>query len=111
AIMNILLTGGTGLIGRKLCQYWLAEGHNLWVWSRTPERVAERCGERVTGVGQLQEIDQVPLDAVINLAGAPIADRPWTRSRRLLLWNSRINLTEQLIEWLSGQLKQPQVLI
>ncbi|KJH82409.1 TIGR01777 family oxidoreductase [Pseudomonas sp. KSR10] len=109
--MNILLTGGTGLIGRKLCQYWLAEGHKLWVWSRTPERVAERCGEGVTGVGQLQEMDQVPLDAVINLAGAPIADRPWTRSRRLLLWNSRINLTEQLIEWLSGQLKQPQVLI
>jgi len=109
--MNILLTGGTGLIGRKLCSDWLAQGHNLWVWSRSPEQVAERCGERVTGVGQLHELDQMPLDAVVNLAGAPIADRPWTKSRRLLLWNSRINLTEQLIDWLSGREQKPQVLI
>jgi uncharacterized protein (TIGR01777 family) len=109
--MNILLTGGTGLIGRELCRRWLAEGHSLWVWSRSPERVAERCGEGVTGIGQLHELGQLPLDAVVNLAGAPIADRPWTRSRRLLLWSSRINLTEQLIEWLSGREQQPQVLI
>lgn len=109
--MNILLTGGTGLIGRELCRRWVAEGNSLWVWSRSPERVAERCGETVTGIGQLEELGQMPLDAIINLAGAPIADRPWTRSRRLLLWSSRVNLTEQLIEWLSGREQQPQVLI
>lgn len=109
--MNILITGGTGLIGRALCKQWLAHGHRLWVWSRSPERVAELCGHTVTGVGRLQEIDQVPLDAVVNLAGAPIADRPWTRARRLLLWNSRINLTEELIEWLATREQQPQVLI
>lgn len=109
--MNILLTGGTGLIGRELCRRWVAEGHSLWVWSRSPEQVAERCGETVTGIGQLHELGQLPLDAVVNLAGAPIADRPWTRSRRLLLWSSRINLTEQLVEWLSGREQQPQVLI
>ncbi|QGZ31314.1 TIGR01777 family oxidoreductase [Stutzerimonas stutzeri] len=109
--MNILLTGGTGLIGRALCRHWLAEGHALWVWSRAPERVGERCGERVTGIGQLHEADEVALDAVVNLAGAPIADRPWTRARRLLLWNSRIKLTEQLIEWLSGRQQLPGVLI
>ncbi|MCQ4310382.1 TIGR01777 family oxidoreductase [Pseudomonas stutzeri] len=109
--MNILLTGGTGLIGRKLCERWLAEGHHLWVWSRSPEQVAKRCGGQVTGIGQLHELGQMPIDAVINLAGAPIADRPWTKSRRLLLWNSRINLTEQLIEWLSGREQKPQVLI
>ncbi|QUE73976.1 TIGR01777 family oxidoreductase [Stutzerimonas stutzeri] len=109
--MNILITGGTGLIGRALCKQWLAQGHRLWVWSRSPEQVAERCGQAVTGVGRLQEIDHVPLDAVVNLAGAPIADRPWTRARRLLLWNSRINLTEELIEWLATREQQPQVLI
>ncbi|MFL9812791.1 TIGR01777 family protein [Stutzerimonas sp. VN223-3] len=109
--MNILLTGGTGLIGRQLCRHWLAQGHDIWVWSRSPDQVAERCGERVKGIGELDEIGPTPIDAVINLAGAPIADRPWTKSRRLLLWNSRINLTEQLIEWLSGREQKPQVLI
>ena len=109
--MNILLTGGTGLIGRALCEYWLDQGHQLWVWSRRPEQVAELCGGQVRGIGQLSEIDQVPLDAVINLAGAPIADRPWTKSRRLLLWNSRIKLTEQLVDWLASREQQPGLLI
>jgi len=110
--MNILLTGGTGLIGRSLCKHWLEQGgHRLWVWSRTPERVADLCGEAVTGVGALTDIDQIPLDAVINLAGAPIADRPWTRSRRSVLWNSRIKLTEQLVEWLSTRQQKPALLI
>lgn len=109
--MNILLTGGTGLIGRALCHHWLAQGHQLWVWSRRPEQVAERCGAQVRGIGQLGELDQVPLDAVINLAGAPIADRPWTKSRRLLLWSSRVKLTEQLVEWLASRQQKPGLLI
>lgn len=109
--MNILLTGGTGLIGQALCKHWLPQGHRLWVWSRSPEQVSERCGESVKGIGELRELDQVQLDAVINLAGAPIADRPWTKSRRLLLWNSRIKLTEQLVEWLATRQQKPSVLI
>ncbi|UNG16735.1 TIGR01777 family oxidoreductase [Stutzerimonas zhaodongensis] len=109
--MNILLTGGTGLIGRALCKHWLSQGHQLWVWSRSPEKVADRCGESVTGIGDLGDLDQVRLDAVINLAGAPIADRPWTKSRRLLLWNSRIKLTEQLVEWLATRQQKPALLI
>jgi len=109
--MNILLTGGTGLIGRALCRHWLEQGHHLWVWSRSPERVASLCGDRVLGIGELKEVDTVPFDAVINLAGAPIADRPWTQSRRRLLWNSRIGLTEQLVEWLAGRVQRPAVLI
>lgn len=109
--MNILLTGGTGLIGRALCEHWLAQGHQLWVWSRRPDQVAELCGAQVRGIGPLSEIDQIPLDAVINLAGAPIADRPWTKSRRLLLWNSRVHLTEALIEWLAAREHKPGLLI
>lgn len=109
--MNILLSGGTGLIGQALCRHWLQQGHRLWVWSRSPERVAERCGKDVTGVGALEDMGQIPLDAVINLAGAPIADRPWTRSRRALLYKSRIGLTETLVEWLSGREQKPAVLI
>ena len=41
--MRILITGGTGLIGRSLCQFWLAQGHELYVWSRTPEQVKKLC--------------------------------------------------------------------
>ncbi|QCT96503.1 TIGR01777 family protein [Stutzerimonas degradans] len=109
--MNILLTGGTGLIGRALCRHWTAQGHNLWVWSRTPQRVAQLCGPQVRGVGELRELDSQALDAVVNLAGAPIADRPWTKARRALLWQSRVRLTEQLVAWLGQREPKPQVLI
>ncbi|SEQ95160.1 hypothetical protein SAMN04244573_02580 [Azotobacter beijerinckii] len=109
--MHILLTGGTGLMGRSLCRQWSAEGHRLTVWSRSPGRVPGLCGNSVRGIGRLEELDGETLDAVVNLAGAPIADRPWTRKRKALLWASRITLTEQLVGWLQTRLQRPRVLI
>lgn len=109
--MRILLTGGTGLIGRALCRHWAAQGHELLVWSRSPAKVAALCsGAR--GIARLEELGAgVPLDAVVNLAGAPIADRPWTVARRKLLWESRITLTRQLVDWLASRPFKPRVLL
>ncbi|MBC3423360.1 MULTISPECIES: TIGR01777 family oxidoreductase [unclassified Pseudomonas] len=110
--MHILLTGGTGLIGRHLCQLWLSQGHRLTVWSREPAQVPKRCGSGVRGIARLEELEaDDPLDAVVNLAGAPIADRPWTAARRQLLWASRVTLTEQLLGWLERREQRPGVLI
>ncbi|ANY89369.1 MULTISPECIES: TIGR01777 family oxidoreductase [Pseudomonas] len=110
--MHILLTGGTGLIGRHLCQYWRGQGHRLTVWSRRPEQVPRICGTGVRGIARLEDLAaDDAVDAVINLAGAPIADRPWTASRRTLLWTSRITLTEQLLAWLESREQRPEVLI
>lgn len=109
--MRILLSGGTGLIGRALCRRWLQEGHELLVWSRSPEQVPQLCGAAVRGVASLEELGDIELDAVINLAGAPIAERHWTRRRKALLWDSRIHLTERLVEWLAGLSRRPPVLI
>ncbi len=108
--MHILLTGGTGLIGRQLCRHWLAQGHRLTVLSRTPESVARICGAQVLGVGRLQDVIGA-VDAVFNLAGAPIADRPWTHKRKALLWSSRVSLTESLLAWLERLEHKPAVLI
>ena len=63
--MHILLTGGSGLIGRALCRHWLAAGHRLTVWSRTPERIPGLCGSAVRGIGDLHELDQDVPDAVV----------------------------------------------
>jgi len=109
--MHILLTGGTGLIGRQLCRHWLSQGHRLTVWSRKPEKVPRICGEQVRGIARFEDLGQEPLDAIINLAGAPIADRPWTHKRKALLWSSRIKLTEDLLAWLETREQKPDVLI
>jgi len=109
--MHILLTGGTGLIGRRLCRYWRDQGHQLTVLSRKPEDVPRLCGAGVRGIAHPDDISDQTVDAVINLAGAPIADRPWTRKRKMLLWDSRITLTEQLMTWLERREQKPRVLI
>ncbi|MDO9625709.1 MAG: NAD-dependent epimerase/dehydratase family protein, partial [Pseudomonas sp.] len=109
--MHILLTGGTGLIGRGLCQHWALQGHQLTVWSRSPQQVAGLCGAQVRGIGRLEELGDEQVDAVVNLAGAPIADRPWSSKRKSLLWASRIGLTEQLLSWLQARANKPRVLL
>jgi len=109
--MRILLTGGTGLIGRALCQHWQRQGHELFVWSRRPDQVAALCsGAR--GIARLQQLGGLaPLDAVVNLAGAPIADRRWSAARRELLWRSRVDLTRELVAWLGRQATPARVLL
>ncbi|MNZ29945.1 Epimerase family protein [compost metagenome] len=109
--MHILLTGGTGLIGRRLCRHWNAAGHRLTVLSRHPERVVALCGAGVRGIASFEEMDDEQLDAVVNLAGEPIADRPWSAKRKALLWDSRVRLTERLVEWLEKRSQRPAVLI
>lgn len=109
--MHILLTGGTGLIGRALCAHWIAQGHRVTVWSRQPARVHALCAG-TQGVARLSDIapDAAP-DAVVNLAGAPIADRPWTTARRRLLWTSRVDLTEELVHWMGQLPRAPHTLL
>ncbi|MEN5047664.1 TIGR01777 family oxidoreductase [Pseudomonas koreensis] len=109
--MHILLTGGTGLIGRQLCRHWSGQGHQLTVWSRRPEKVAKICGAQVRAISRLEDFGNEPLDAVVNLAGAPIADWPWTHRRKALLWSSRITLTETLLAWLETRQQKPALLI
>jgi uncharacterized protein (TIGR01777 family) len=109
--MHILLTGGTGLIGRALCAHWVHHEHQVTVWSREPDKVQRLCGARVRAIGQLQELGEERVDAVVNLAGAPIADRPWSSKRKTLLWASRIGLTERLLQWLEQREQRPAVLL
>lgn len=109
--MNLLLTGGTGLIGRALCKRLLAEGYRITVWSRRPNEVPALCGAAVRGVADLSELDGDTFDAVVNLAGAPIADKPWTTKRKAELWASRVSLTEQLVQWLGAQSHKPAVMV
>ncbi len=53
--MHILITGGTGLIGRQLCKVLLAEGHELTVLSRNPDSVPAKCGANVHAMAGLDE--------------------------------------------------------
>lgn len=110
--MKILITGGTGLIGRKLCPALLARGHEVTVLSRTPDTVKQKCGASVAAMASLNDWQsEVFFDAVINLAGEPIVDKRWTDERKHRLWQSRVNLTENLVQCIANATHKPSVLL
>lgn len=110
--MKILITGGTGLIGRSLCKKLLNAKHELTVLSRKPESVATKCGHEVKAMGSLDEwTEDVAFDAVINLAGEPIIDAPWSEDRQQRLWDSRVGLTEKLVGRIGQAQHKPRVLL
>lgn len=91
--MNILITGGTGLIGQTLIPAFLQHGHSVWVLTRRPETAklpggvqAVRWDGRTTeGWGELV----AEMDAVLNLAGENIGALPWNNARKQALRSSR----------------------
>ncbi|MEI7843308.1 MAG: TIGR01777 family oxidoreductase [Gallionellaceae bacterium] len=110
--MQILITGGTGLIGRHLCKALLAAGHLLTVLSRHPETVATKCGLGVKAIASLDEwLPSQHFDAVINLSGEPIADAHWSDIRKQILWDSRIGVTEKLVQRIAVAEHKPAVFL
>ncbi|MCF6282973.1 MAG: TIGR01777 family oxidoreductase [Candidatus Polarisedimenticolaceae bacterium] len=110
--MKILITGGTGFIGTPLCHKLLAAGHTLTVLSRSASRVKERCGRSVTALQSLESLSaEDSFDAIINLAGEPIADARWSEARKVQLMESRIGITQQLIDYIKRAKQKPSVLI
>ncbi|MFM5463929.1 TIGR01777 family oxidoreductase [Aeromonas simiae] len=108
--MKILITGGTGFIGREVVTR-LAQ-HRLVILTRHPQQAKALLGEEHSFIDNLDRLDNLDgFDAVINLAGEPIADQRWSEARKQLLCDSRWLLTEQLVDLfrLSGQ--PPRVLI
>ncbi len=107
--MRILITGGTGFLGEALCPRLAAAGHEVVVLSRQAKpRLPDGVAQSVRRLDELQASD---VDAVINLAGEPIADARWTESRKKLLLGSRVEITSRLVQWMAASQRRPAVLV
>jgi len=110
--MRILITGGTGFIGKRLCQVLLQQGHELTVYSRKPFQVRLRCGVAVEPLAALDDLSlDYQFDAVINLAGEAIAAKRWSSQRKQQLLESRLLTTKALLDVMSKMTKKPGCLI
>jgi uncharacterized protein (TIGR01777 family) len=98
--MHIYITGGTGYIGTALQKRLHDHGYQVTTQSRNPRGPHQ--------VGNAMEV-KTNIDAVINLAGAGIADKRWTTHRKQVLQDSRIELSKQLLSGLTTH--QPKVFI
>lgn len=109
---KVLITGGSGLIGTHLTPMLMAAGYQVAWLSRSqngPEGVTVYHWDPSEGV-----IDPSALantHAIIHLAGAGVAEKRWTAQRKKLLWDSRTETANLLLDAIQKSDHKPQAFI
>lgn len=115
--MKVLITGGTGLLGRSLCLKLLESGHEPVVLSRNAAVARGKVPPEVQLIQWLPGVEGLPkealegVEAVINLAGENIGAGRWTASRKQAIRQSRLTVTRELVEVFRKVTKRPKVFI
>ena len=105
--MRVLVTGGTGFIGSALVAALRRRGDEVTVVSRGAPGAAGEAAVAWDDLGAAVE----QADAVIHLAGEPVADRRWTPERLERIRSSRVDLTDRLARAVAGAAHKPRVLV
>lgn len=110
---SVLVTGGTGFVGSRLVAALAAAGHRVTVLTRDPARALPLAAwGPVRFIASLADIaDAERIDAIVNLAGEPISDSPWTRAKRVRILRSRLAVTQELVRLIARLETRPEVLI
>lgn len=113
--MNVMITGGTGLIGRPLAQLLVEQGHRVWVLSRSaqpqglPPGVEAAQWDGKTSRGWEHLVEQA--DAIVNLAGENIGDLPWTNERKQKIRASRVDVGLAITQAVEAASRRPRALV
>jgi uncharacterized protein (TIGR01777 family) len=118
--MKIAITGSTGFVGSQLVKKLIAQGHSLLLLVRNPAKI-----RGLLTAEQLAQVEIVPYqatesgdwqakipgcEAVINLAGSPIAER-WTPEYKQTILKTRQLGTQRLVEAIAASSSRPKVFI
>ena len=114
--MRVIVTGGTGLIGKPLVAE-LAKSYEVVVLSRSPEKHSSSMpsgvkmvkwdGMTTAGWGELVD----GAYGIINLAGAGIADARWSKARKELIIDSRVNAGRAVVDAVRDAAVKPKVVL
>lgn len=111
--MHIVITGATGFLGSALAERLLHAGHQLSAISHAPAQARSALNPAIRVVANAAELAQgrvnEPLDAVIDLAGASLADRRWSEAYKTEIRQSRIARTEALTQDLERHGLKPRI--
>ncbi len=116
---KIIITGATGLIGKKICTILLERGDKVTVFTRSPERAARIFGDKAEYVkwnyneqdtsGIINAINYA--DAVIHLAGENVMSRRWNETHKERVLKSRMLGTRALVNSILRAEHKPEVFI
>lgn len=114
--MRVIITGGTGLIGRHLTESLARDQHEVIVLSRNPSkashlpagvRVERWDGKTATSWGKLAD----GADGIVNLAGENIGEGLWTTERKRRIVESRLNAGRAVVQAVEEASRKPNVVI
>jgi uncharacterized protein (TIGR01777 family) len=117
--VKVAIVGGSGLVGRALTRSLLDDGHAVVVLSRDPGRQRRKvpAGAQVDRwqAGDVASMTSMldGVDAVVCVAGARVAPRPWTRARKQTILDSRVDAIRTIVDAM-GQLpaeRRPTTLV
>ena len=112
--MKLIVTGGTGFIGRALCQTLEHDGHEVVILTRS-------CGAQVQGRQRLvswappapgpwqREIDGA--DGIVHLAGESVVAKRWSAEQKRRITDSRIGSTIAVVEAIRQAARKPAALV
>ncbi len=113
--MRVIVTGGSGLIGRAVVDSLAQDGHEVIVLSRNPEAVKNlprgACAEKWDGntaQGWGKFVNGA--DAIVNLAGATISEK-WSAAHKQEIRKSRVNAGTAIVEAVKAAEQKPRVVI
>jgi uncharacterized protein len=114
--MKVAITGATGFVGSRLVEQLQAQGHQPLILTRKPAAASrtfpnvEIVAYTPTESGDWQQAI-AGCDAVVNLAGEPIAEKRWTPQEKEEILNSRKLGTQKIVEAIAQANPKPQVLV
>lgn len=107
---RVVVAGGTGLIGSRLIQAFLAEGRKVTLLTRHPDRTLFPIGVEPRHWDDLTQVVD-GAEGVFNLAGENIAAQRWTAHRKAALLHSRVDTTERISEALHWAKHKPNYFV
>ena len=110
--MRFLITGGTGFIGSHFQQSALAhEEHEVVILTRSEKASNHPRLHYVQWNGRKIPAEVGEIDVILNLAGANIADKAWTASRKMVLVDSRVDATNACVSFIKASEHKPKVFL
>ncbi|MFY0696608.1 MAG: TIGR01777 family oxidoreductase [Balneola sp.] len=111
--MNILITGGTGFIGKELRETLLKAGNNLVIITRNPKKYEDESASNQRFISWDDDLasEMENVNVVINLAGENLFGQRWNEQVKESIYNSRIDSTRSLVEAMRSAEKKPSVFI
>ena len=114
---RVIVTGATGLIGRRLCEQLSAKGYQVVVFSRDPQKAQRSLS------GAAEYVAWTPSESgpwasaidgaygVIHMAGAPILGKRWSESYKAEIVSSRVIGTRGLVNAMRAAQSKPRVFV